>query len=379
MRKSKKQILITIFLFMLILSALTPAATFTNKLQGVDKKINATNNIMEAAADQSNNYTNFQNTTNIDPWTQDQFYFTNDPNIEQNQHIDMPDRLLRYAPDVNDTRLITWFRFNEGAGGYTIDWKQGINATLNSPTYVRGYIGTALNFSGSDYIVASDTSLKIYDDVTIEFWLKLEDYPTLDYATIIAMGASGETEDTNILYGVLIMTDGDIVLAHEYGAGVNQFSRFDTNLVLGRWYHIIGERNSTAKTWTLLLDGVIFGEATYTTNPEGGANANLYMGGNVSTAVNCVLDEVRIYNSLLTIEEGLWHYSISLYYDGQKDMMGRDSSGSVTSYIRGVFGTASEFDGVDDYIYYSDDDGLDVYDGMTIILFIYIPQFVNIY
>jgi len=306
-----------------------------------------------------------------------------------------PSRLIHYAPDINDPHIVAWWRLNEASGTKTTyDWKQSIPIQQASTTgWTTGYIGQCAYWGG--YSVTSlEIGLPSYGIVykyaqkavlsppfTVEFWVKytsLYSGPTSswekDIAPFVFKGATGPIP--NYLVGINVNTQK---LAFIMGDTSNNTHVLYSSMTLIKcqWYHIVASYdgtymrvyingrldNSTQDSFTVQtamdtskLDAYTFTLGVYSVATDYG-RGTFY------------IDEVRLYDDILTPEEVWWHYSLSLYYDGQKDMLGRTSSGSVTSYTSGVFGTASEFDGIDDYIQIDNDQSLLNLSSFTIVAY----------
>lgn len=129
----------------------------------------------------------------------------------------------------------------------------------------------------------SADNLELVDDLTIETWLRLDNFsnsPTL-------MSFSGDTEAAadNTVYRLYVDATGDLHYMHEYGAGVDVDLSFDTNLALNEWHHISMVRNhdaSGSSTVEVFIDGASVGVQTYdgiTQAPAPATNATLRLGG----------------------------------------------------------------------------------------------------
>ncbi|MCK5397556.1 MAG: DUF2341 domain-containing protein, partial [Thermoplasmata archaeon] len=168
--------------------------------------------------------------------------------------------------------------FDEGEGSYLNDSSGNDN---NGTIYGADWVDDELNFvsTNSDYVdCGNDSSVHITTDISIEAHINATSW--ISEANIISFSNGGETSDVNSFYGFVVVNDpGDILLGHEYNDGVNQYHVFNTNLAVDTDYRLYAVRDSTAKTWTLYIDGEQFDSAyTYTNNPTGGENNLLLMG-----------------------------------------------------------------------------------------------------
>ena len=81
------------------------------------------------------------------------------------------------GPEVDSDTRHMW-RFNEGSGTSTSDdGSYGWTGTLyNSPSWINGKSGYALEFDGdNDYVQSSSTTSSQNGEVTIEAWIYFED------------------------------------------------------------------------------------------------------------------------------------------------------------------------------------------------------------
>jgi hypothetical protein len=159
----------------------------------------------------------------------------------------------------------------------------------------------SLDFDGVDDYVTTEASvseLQILGDVTLSAWAYIRGFENAD--VIAGVSGDGETEAENFLY-VLAVTSGeegetfDIIIGHEYSAGANQFGTISTNLNLNTWHHLACVRNTTAKTWTLYVNGVAYTAYTYTNQATGGTLSPMQFGRNATRYINGIIDEVSVF------------------------------------------------------------------------------------
>jgi hypothetical protein len=209
-----------------------------------------------------------------------------------------------FAQDIT-TGLIGHWKLDETSGTSVIDYASNNNGTMQggldaSADSVDGRVGTALDFDGVDDLISFPIapSHQIVGDMTASVWFKADTLEIDD--PIITHGASGETEPVNILY--VLRMDGtnanDLSYTHEYGAGNNENYTYDTNLVVGKWYHAAIVRDISTNTVDLYLDGTLFETFNYSNDPTGGQNSSSLIGQNISAnkEFDGAIDDVRVYN-----------------------------------------------------------------------------------
>lgn len=156
--------------------------------------------------------------------------------------------------------------------------------------------GVDLEADSTDKLTDVDpTNLQITGDLTISFCMKIEALPG-EEQILIDQRAAGEAEDANILYRLLLDSNGDIKTLHEYSTGSDEAEQIftDANLSTGTWYHIVFRRDVSANTWDLTVNDGAKTQLTYTNDPTGGTNTDFRITG------DGVMDEVIIWDSKLT-------------------------------------------------------------------------------
>lgn len=294
----------------------------------------------------------------------------------------MPSKLIQYAPDINDDDLIAWFRFNENTGTSTYDWKNGYEGTISGASWATGYIGKALEFDGSDDYVDIPDNLPITPTLfSIEFWFK----------------PNGENGDSSYTTQALVDLRGQYhiwVAWVEPSDGTNPNSvRFEisdgsnypnlysnTECVPGQWYHVVAVYDGSEMR--LYINGRLDIKTSTTITPQT-MDYDSLIGKDYRLDLDRlwfygIIDEVRIYNCVLSPEEVWWHYALVFYYDGYQDLLGRDTTYFSGEYVSGVFGYATRLDGINDYILYNDDDGLDLCSEFTIISFVSVEGYPSV-
>ena len=123
--------------------------------------------------------------------------------------------------------------------------------------------GAAMEFDGATQRVevgrGAGDALALDGDVTLEGWIKLDD--TASARSILNFSATGDTEDTNLLYSLNVNAGGDLFFLHETGAGTDVRHEVATGLATDIWYHVAAVRDDTAQTIRLYVNGQEVGTA----------------------------------------------------------------------------------------------------------------------
>jgi len=207
---------------------------------------------------------------------------------------------FKTLPDipVTDPNLVGWWKFDEGTGSTALDWSgHGNHGTINGdPQSVAGYDGDALEFDGSgDYVnCGNGPSLQIQDAITIAFWFKVEAFQT----TWEAFLSKGDNSYRASRGG----GDGN---ATHLGISGTSVGNFNGNVIItgGDWHHYAGTYDGTNAR--IYIDGVLDTEVA-STGQINISSYELWIGTNSQNTgrlLHGLMDEVRIYNKALTVEE----------------------------------------------------------------------------
>ncbi|UCH88342.1 MAG: Ig-like domain-containing protein [Thermoplasmata archaeon] len=305
--------------------------------------------------------------------------------------------------DTSDPYLMGYWKLDSIKGNNTVDYSlHGNDGMVIGAKVAQGVVGNAYDFDGKyDYIdVPADESLNITGNFTIEAWV----YPTeaVPQTVLIKGTHTGDSKDSN--YNLLWV--GDRFTCRLGNGNMHDIVTENSTAALNEWYHLIVIGN-----WTKLLiyrNGILTGISSRSITPLP-VSDTLRIGRGYFTnyEFNGLIDEVAIYNRTLTPDEIALHASNPGYSQGtllttgkfssgvevnDNDVLsyptGYDSvwgfpegSGSLTSghngykYARlgdasigdayepkwtaaGKYGTALEFDGVDDSIRIENDPDL---------------------
>jgi len=201
---------------------------------------------------------------------------------------------------MTKAELVGWWRFDEGSGTTAADSSgNGNDGTLNGdPQWVVGYFGGALEFDGSDDYIdcGNDPSLDL-TTWTITFWLNLNE--NKDFNAFIVKGLDAAENYEVLTYGdghfhfPIIFTDGSRTFGNT-AAGV---------CVVGEWAHFAYSYDA-AEGRRFYKNGDLIFEDTESGTPQ--ASTGILSIGNeqpMSRYVNGTMDDIRIYNHVLTEPE----------------------------------------------------------------------------
>jgi len=212
-----------------------------------------------------------------------------------------------------DKGLVGLWHFDEGKGDKALDSsKRGNHGQIKGAGWVEGISGQALSFNGKDAYVRIPTQGFDYSEVTIEMWVKTDKWDDSS-KTLYNMygGKSGVSYiELNLYQNNLYWID----------QGVNEFCiTYDTSgISKGNWHHLAATADFNSDSYRLFLDGVEVGSST-TASDAPIVPGTVYIGAryeaNVSYYFDGCLDEVKVYNRVLTPDEIISHYTASAAKD----------------------------------------------------------------
>jgi len=215
-------------------------------------------------------------------------------------------------PEDTFTRgLVAYYSFDEGTGNIAYDISgNGNNCTIYGAKWTKGKYGSALQFDGvDDYVDIPDSTDFTFDattSFTIEVWMKTS---YVGYGAIVS-NYSGTTEffrvytDANGIGFDFRDANGNFVDVNPSGTGSWKYLN-------GGWHHIVAKRDvSTGKAY-VFVDAKLIKSVDDITNTVIDSDSNLRIGRNVNGIYpfHGTIDEVRIYNRVLSPEEIRYHYN----------------------------------------------------------------------
>jgi len=267
-------------------------------------------------------------------------------------------------PEDTMTRgLVGYWSFDEGKGGIANDksgngntGKLGNGIASAQPKWTQGKSSGALQFDGkNDYVDAgNDASLNITDAITIEAWVK-----AIGSSTGITPGIVCKRDNG---FGLIWMDQGEnYVNARIYQSNGTQINTNSFEMSQNVWHHIVLTASNNDKKVRIYLDTIEKGTAKDYDGTIKTGNGILYVGQQSNQSFNGTIDEVRIYNRALSAEEVRYHYNHGgpvAAWDmdegsGTKinDQSGNHNDGTISgaTWTSGKYGSALQFDGVNDY------------------------------
>ncbi|MDD4924651.1 MAG: LamG domain-containing protein [Dehalococcoidales bacterium] len=298
--------------------------------------------------------------------------------------------------------LVGYWDMEEGSGILIHDQSGNNNngTTTNMVTPWTGGVipgsggkkgGGALYFDGTnDWVsVKQSPSLNAINEFTASFWIK--HFGTLtDGGDYLGKGTS--SDDRSILI-FRSNTGSGTIFVNLYGNSAGQIGRREipfSNQTSWNFLTVTYDGGSTGNSVKVYINGVEQGGTLDDSGTFGTAlrqnNAYFNIGGLYGSSSNLegIMDEVRIYNRVLSVEEIRYHYNRggpvaqwkmdegegNTVYDSTNN--NNDGTlilaGSATSsaWVEGKYGSALSFDGVNDYISVADSSSLDVTNTVTV-------------
>jgi hypothetical protein len=196
--------------------------------------------------------------------------------------------------------LVGWWRFDEGSGTIANDSSgNGNDGTFNGdPQWVVGYFGGALEFDGTDDWLdcGNDPSLDL-TTWTITFWLKVNE--NKNYNGFIIKG-----NDVTENYEVLGFADGSFHFPIAHTDGSRTYINTAAGVIVpDEWAHFAYSYDA-AQGRRFYKNGDLIFEDTESGTPQT-SSVSLAIGNEqpLSRYVNGAMDDIRIYNHLLSESE----------------------------------------------------------------------------
>ena len=205
--------------------------------------------------------------------------------------------------------MISYWKFDEGSGLTASDSVDGNHGTIYGATWTTGQVGGALSFNGvDDYVeIPDDNSLDIIGDLTLEAWIEPDRVYYTAQGEIIGKWVAG---DASYWFAI---RDGQLQMRIS-ATGSDYYNieeTSDANLIIDTWYHVVGVYDASEQDIKLYINGV-----EESTTVEGiippiihSGSENVKIGGFYpGYYFDGIIDEVAIYNRVLSLAEIQQHY-----------------------------------------------------------------------
>ena len=207
--------------------------------------------------------------------------------------------------NVYGAGIVGFWPFSEGAGTITYDRSvnKGNGTLYNSPTWtVSGRYGNALSFDGNnDYLATiSNTGISGTAARTVEFWANMNNNPSSGLGfSLVYFG----TASPILLFAATVTRPGGGLSANRnfYFAGYGDDLLGVAALSLSTWYHFAITYDGT--TLKMYVNGVLDNSTAKTLNTANNVVVMGYPPAGDWSYYNGLIDETRIYNRVLTVDE----------------------------------------------------------------------------
>jgi len=209
-----------------------------------------------------------------------------------------------------DINLVGLWSFDESTGlvvfdHTTNDNRGDLKGSMTESDWIQGISGFALDFDGNnDYVTIADaTVLDFTSNFSISFWLKPDGFNPA--AGLVTKSGASPAASTN--YAVFILTTGALQLKIKDSGGSTNNMTSTTTIGTGTWKHIVVTYDEAVTNF--YIDGVPDAGNPQTSAFTLVANSNaLLIGawdedGTIGSHFDGQIDEVRLYNTILTEEE----------------------------------------------------------------------------
>ncbi|MCK5459678.1 LamG domain-containing protein, partial [Candidatus Parcubacteria bacterium] len=304
--------------------------------------------------------------------------------------------------------LVGHWNFEEGSGqtisdrsGNGNDGTLGANSSVgkDDPVFAAGHDsngpeGTGMDFDGvDDYVDCGAVTNLTNTPTTISAWIKLNSNTTNQY--IFVQQNSANTGLNGVLLwqpgidgtGRIGLTANISLATFPYRQSVNN------TLLTGTNYHVLAtwDGSNTAANIHIYVNGV---EVSYADTSNGSGTATASTGKSIIGGrtydnlrqIDGLIDDVRIYNRALSADEirMLYNQKKPIFHAKMDEGSGQiaydesfnDNDGTLGStsgsdandptWTTGKFGSALDFDGVDDYVDAGSDSSLDLSGNMSL-------------
>ncbi|MCF7986602.1 MAG: LamG domain-containing protein [Methylovulum sp.] len=211
-----------------------------------------------------------------------------------------------------DNGLTAYYPFNGNANDESGNKNHGIVSNAVLTTDKNGSLDSAYKFDGDgDSIILPNNVVNGLGNLSFSAWVKIED-----------------TGDSSLISGANVSGDNEMLvfLPHQDIATIKGVSHTPkATLAPKKWYHILFTRNGVTGVMSMYFNGVLDSTATL---PAGALNVDvngLLLGREQDCVGGCfqagqdfngIIDEVRVYNRILSPSEIKQLYFVGLQIEG---------------------------------------------------------------
>jgi DNA-binding beta-propeller fold protein YncE len=176
------------------------------------------------------------------------------------------------------------------------------NGTVSGATFITGKFGQAASFDGGDHIDVG--TLNFGGAFTLSTWVWINSGAT-NIQTILANSASGATSNgLRLSVNTFNTADGKVSLETGNGTAGNSAGTAVGAVNFGTWNHVAIAVNRTAGTAAIYVNGAnVTVDGSIRTDFANNANTDFGQMTNGSFRLNGRLDQIRLYNRVLTAAE----------------------------------------------------------------------------
>jgi kumamolisin len=220
---------------------------------------------------------------------------------------------------VNNTLngLIAYYPFSSSANDFS---GNGYNALVKGASLVSdrfGYLNSAYNFSLPNSIVSSaNIGISGNSDRSVSLWFYLNSIPTGSQGNLISWGAEPTGQAFSIVYSPYNAASGFTFCINAQNYEYGFIYANNAVLAINKWHHLVATYTTNIGSSCMYIDGVKllatatnFGSTTSTLNT---AQSPVYINqflNESNTGINGSLDDIRIYNRVLTPIEVSYIYN----------------------------------------------------------------------
>jgi hypothetical protein len=200
------------------------------------------------------------------------------------------------AIPVNDPNLMGWWSLDEGSGTVAVDWSGHDNHGdfIGQPQWVIGYNGGALELDGSSWVDCGDPgTLQIAGPMTIACWVK--------------PAALGGDQGFVALNGSYVFKVSDYQGSEDHlrftTPGILDHDAYNAIMVNGEWQHIAVTFEPEQATGAVFYINGAEADRLDASAISVGSGPFLIGNNQWSESYEGLIDDVRVYNKVLTSEE----------------------------------------------------------------------------